>query len=381
MNTPSRRAGSLALALATVISASAIFASCDNGSGLFSSIQQETKATADSVFLKTAVRDLVYYNNRYYSQLVGIYSRPAPGTAASGWSLVTGLGSLGSNYGCRGLVATSTGLYAAIYARDGGTETPVGIYRLVGSTWTLLMPDSTHNIQALYSANDEVFATVMTLSGSTPSYDLYYFNGASLVATDIAGLSTRPAGVVSNGSIYWAAAGTSVYRDTAFNLTSTSIIALSKTATSIAGSGTNVYVGTADGYVLRVNDTALAGTPLLATSDTSYAVNALAIVPKGALPDHYLIAGNSYEGYYESKLDGAGVPDAFQIGSSRLVVASDSADYNTSLELLPVFALRYIGDDTSGTLFAAGSATMSASYPGLWSNAYSSSTWSGWTAE
>lgn len=376
MNTPSRRAGALALVLLSAILASAMLgSSCDNGSGLLSSIQEETKATTDSVFLKTAVRDLVPYNGNYYAQLVGIYSRPAPGTAAAGWSLTTGIGSLGSDYGCRGLAATSAGLYAAIYARDGGTETPVGIYRLVGSTWTLLMANSTDNIQALYAANDQVFATVK-LPGTSPSYDLRYFDGTNLVATDIAGLSTRPAGVVSNGTVYWVGAGTSLYRDTSFSLTSTTTTALSKTATSIAGSGTDIYIGTADGYVLHVNDTAIA-TTRLATSATSYAVTALAIVPKGAAS--YLLAGNSYEGYYESLLTG-GAPDAFQLGSTRLVVASDAADYNTSLEYLPIFALSY--DAANKTLFAAGSATMSTSYPGLWSNVYNGSTsWSGWTAE
>lgn len=378
MNTPSRRAGALALALASAILASAFLASsCDNGSGLFSSIQEETKATTDSVFLKAAVKDLVLYNGNYYAQLVGIYSRPAPGTAATGWTLVTGLGGLGSQYGCRGLAVTSAGLYAAIYSRDGGSETPVGIYRLVGSTWTLLMADSTDNIQALYAANNDVYAVVMTLSGSTPSYALRYFNGTGLAATDITGLSTRPAGVVSDGTTVWAGAGSNVYRGLASNrLSSTTPIALSKTATSITSAGTDIYVGTADGYVLHVADNSLAGTPLLATSSTSYAATALAVVPKGAAS--YLIAGSSYQGYYESLLT-AGAPDAFQLGSSRLVVASDAADYNTSLEYLPVFAFAY--DATNKILFAAGSATMSTSYPGLWSNAYSAGTWAGWTAE
>ena len=166
MNIPSRRAGILALALALATALLAV--ACDNGSGLLQSIQGEAKASKDSIFLKAAVRDLVSYGGKYYAQLVGIYERPAPGTAGSGWTLTKGFGSLGSNYGCRGLVATASGLYAAIFSRDGGKDTPAGIYVYNGTTWTTTPPTISDNIQALYTANNEVFAVTMTVVSDVP---------------------------------------------------------------------------------------------------------------------------------------------------------------------------------------------------------------------
>ena len=115
-----------------------------------------------------------------------------------------------------------------------------------------------------------------------------------------------------------------------------------------------------------------------ASSSSEHGITALALVPTSAAGT-YLLAGNSYEGYYESPMSGA-VPGSFSLGSSSKAVAG-SSNYDTSLKYLPIYAFSYVGTAVSGTLFAAGSSTMSTSYPGLWSNAWDGSTWSGWTAE
>lgn len=378
MNTPRRLAGALALILATGLLAT----SCDTGSGLLSSIQQETKASKDSVFLKTAVKDLVYYNNNYYAQLVGIYARPSANAAASGWSLVNGPNGLGSAYGCRGLVATSGGLFAAIYSRSGSSETPLGIFKYDGSSWVALHSGA-ENIQALYTANDELFAAVL----SSGTFNLVHVNSGTgaLGATGVVNSPSLPAGVAGDGTKYWAAAGTKLYYHASSPTGLADLgVSNSKSITALVyySPTTSLFLGTTDGYVYPWNGvaTSLSGA-VLATSSTSYFVSSLAIVPQNNSGSaYYLIAGNEYQGYYEDVIS-AGTVTGFTLGSSSNYVTTDSSDYDTSLKSMPIFSFNYVGDNLAGILFASGSATMSTSYPGLWSNTWNGSTWSGWTAE
>jgi hypothetical protein len=62
---------------------------------------------------------------------------------------------------------------------------------------------------------------------------------------------------------------------------------------------------------------------------------------------------------------------------------ASATNYDTSLQYLPVYSFDYVvdADHPNGILFASASSTMSTSYPGLWSNVFDGSSWSGWTAE
>lgn len=374
-----RRAGILVVAITTALIAS----SCDNSYGFISSVQQESLATQKSTFYKAAVNQLVAYSGDYYARLVGIYKRPAASAASKDWTLVDTIGSLGDAYTCRGLAATTAGLYAAILSRVDGTETPVGIYHFDGTSWTLAMSSATADIQALYAANNEVFALVRTsYTSSTAHYAIRHLNGAALETTGIDDVTTYPAGLVGNGSgQYWAAAGVTLYLGSSPTGLASSAVTIAKTASALTydSAASTLFLGTKDGYVYNWDGTTASPTGgYLATTSTSYGITTLAALPRSA-GAYCVLAGNSLQGYFESPVS-TGQVSGFTIGSDSLYVAS-ATNYDTSLQYLPVYSFDYVGDSTSGTLFASASSTMSTSYPGLWSNAYSGGAWSGWTAE
>lgn len=367
--------------LRTTILALGLFllASCDNSYGIFSSIQEESKNTATSTFYQTAVPDLVAYGSSYYTRLVGIYSRPTSSAAATDWSYLDYSG-FGSDYVCRGMAATATDLYVAIRNGRGSTSTAKGIFMYDGSAWTQVYA-GTENIQALYSANDEIFAVTMdTTSDSGSTYSLWHWNGSALEATGIASVSAMPTNVVYFNASYFCGSGTSLYSGTATSMAATT---KSYTITRLAtdeydgSAATMIFLGTSTGYVYRSTDGSSWSSGQLATYSTSYGVASMAVVPTGSAGSgRALLVGSSYDGYYEADVtSGLG---SFTTGGSSDIVAAES-NYDSSLANMPVLSFVYSGTTTDGVLFACASA-MAVDYTGLWSNRRTTG-WAGWASE
>lgn len=376
------------LRLSVLLFAVVGLAACNNSYGVFSSIQEESKNTSTSTFYQTLVPDLVVYGSNYYARLVGIYSRPTSSAAASGWEYLDE-SSFGSDYVCRGMAAVNVGgnqgLYVAIRNGRGATSTAKGIFMYDGSSWTQVYT-GTENIQALYSANYEIFAvTLDTTSDSGSTYSLWHLNGSTLEATGIASVTTMPTNVVYFGASYYCAAGKTLYSGSATAI-NTSTSAKTYTITRLAtdefsgSAAARIFLGTSTGYVYLSTDGSDWGSSgKLATYSTSYGVTAMTAVPTGAAgTGRALLVGSSYVGYYEADVtSGLG---SFTTGDSSNIVAAES-NYDSSLGNMPVMSFVYSGTTTSGVLFACASA-MAVDYTGLWSNKRSSNAWaSGWASE
>jgi hypothetical protein len=363
-------------------------AACNNSYGIFSSIQGESKNTNTSAFYQTAVVGLAAYNGNYYARLQTIYTRPASSAAGSDWAYLEPA-AFGTDYVCTGLAATSSDLYVAIRNGRGSTSTARGIYKLDSSgTWSQAY-NGTENIQALYSANDQVFAATMdSTSDSGSIYSLKHLNGSALEATGIASVTTMPTNGVHDGTNYWFAAGTKLYKgasETALSEATAEMAAANSpsgsTITCLATDSVNgspvtaIFIGTSSGYVYRYASPTWANA--LATSGTSYAVTAMLAVPTGTTGSgRALLVGNSLSGYYEADVTSS--LGSFTTGGSSTIVTTASV-YESSLTNMPVFAFVYDGTATSGTLFACASAT-AVDYTGLWSNKRTT-TWAGWASE
>ena len=365
-------------------------AACNNSYGVFSTIQEESKNTNTSTFYKTLVPDLVAYNGSYYARLVGIYSRPASSAAASGWSYLDE-SSFGSDYVCRGMAATATDLYVAIRNGRGSTSTARGIYMLDSSgSWTKVY-SGTENIQALYSAKNQIFVVTMDpVSGTEYSLRHLYgtFPNLNLENTGIASVTKMPTNGIYDGTNYWFAAGTKLYKGTAENSLAEATGEMSA-ANSPAGnkitclatdsvdgsSVTAIFVGTSTGYVYQYASSAW--TRALATSDTSYAVTTMLAVPTGA--NRALLVGNSLSGYYEADLT-SGLGNFTAGDNTKTYSVAATSNYDSSLDNMPVMSFVYSGTATDGVLFACASAT-AVDYTGLWSNKRTSGVWAGWASE
>lgn len=365
---------------AIVLSVS-LLAACSNTSGIFSSIQEESKNTSTSTFYQTAVPDLAAYGNNYYARLVGIYSRPKASSAASGWAYLD-VSAFGADYVCRGMAATNTGLYVAISKGRGSTSTPNGIFMFDGNSWDHVYT-GTENIQALYSANDQIFAVTMdSTTNSVSTYSLKHLNGSALEATGIASLTTMPTNVVYFGASYWCASDTSLYSGSATAMAATTMTySITRLATDeFEGSAaTMIFLGTTTGYVYRSTDGSNWGSGKAATYSTSYGVVSMAVIPTGSSgAGRALLVGSSYVGYYEANVTSS-LGD-FSTGASSQIVAAKS-NYDSSLGNMPVMSFVYSGKATDGVLFACASA-MAVDYTALWSDTWTTSrAWDGWAAE
>ena len=366
------------LRLSVLLLAVVGLAACNNSYGVFSSIQEESKNTSTSTFYQTLVPDLVVYGSNYYARLVGIYSRPTSSAAASGWEYLDE-SSFGSDYVCRGMAATSAGLYVAISNGRGSTSTPNGIFMYDGSSWSHVYK-GTETIQALYSTNNEIFAATMdSTSDSVSTYSLKHLNGSTLEATGIAAVTAMPTNVVNFGGIYWCASGTSLYSGPATAMTATTksyTITRLSTDEFDGSPASMIFLGTSTGYVYRSTDGIDWGTGKSATYSSSYGVVSMAVIPGKNDPKLELIVGSNYVGYYEAEVTSS-LSD-FTAGDSSQVVSAKS-NYDSSVGNMPVMSFVYIGSATSGTLFACASAT-AVDYTGLWSSKRTT-TWDGWASE
>ena len=367
------------LRLSVLLLAVVGLAACNNSYGVFSSIQEESKNTSTSTFYQTLVPDLVVYGSNYYARLVGIYSRPTSSAAASGWEYLDE-SSFGSDYVCRGMAATSAGLYVAISNGRGSTSTPNGIFMYDGSSWTHYT--GTENIQALYSANNEIF--VVTLDSSSDSggvYSLWHLNGTTfaLEPTGITSVTKMPTNVVYFGTSYFCAADKTLYNGsaTAINTTTSSkTYSITRLATDEFSSPA-IFLGTSTGYVYRSTDGANWIDNKLATYSTSYGVLSMTAVPTGT--GSALLVGSSYNGYYEADVTSS--LGSFTAGdNTKTYSVAATSNYDSSLDNMPVMSFVYSGDATNGVLFACASAT-AVDYTGLWSNKRTSGVWAGWASE
>jgi hypothetical protein len=375
-----------AAALGIVLASALLAAGCDNSYGVFSTIQKETSANKDSTFKKTAVANLVTFNGSYYAQLDELYVRPTASSPGTNWTVFEPA-VFGADYSCSGVAASSNYLYVAV--RNGKvTATHNGIFRLdTSGTWNHIYSGS-ENIQSLCATSDGTIF-VVTMDSSTPTFSLKYLNGSNLdpVGGVFAGTSAPPTNVVLLGGQYYAAVGSAIYHGGSSS-TITTLLAAGPTVTvgCLATDGTNLFAGTRltytgstqsyNGYVYMWNGSW--GTPQAATSSTKFGVTAMVAVNKGA--STILIAGNEYQGYYESDYT-SGSLGAFTAGDSSAAYVSSTSNYDSSLQYLPVYNFSY--DGANNRLFVCASSTASTSgYAGLWSNLYDgSSAWGGWVSE
>jgi hypothetical protein len=365
-------------ALGLAILLSVLATACDNSNGVLSQIQKETVTNAsDSKFYQAAVESFTKFDGYYYATMVATYRRPTSNTAGAGWATVS-MGDLGTSYLCKGPVATSTRLYAAV--KNIADTSTLDIYYIdTGDTVFAkkLSPtfDGTTavtgvNVQALYSANDTLFAVVRD---SSSNYVLYYLSGTNFAPTGISGSAWIP-GVVYAGGYYWIAQGYNVYAsssvsstmNTAYTAPTSSIV-----ISAIAADTTNnrVFVGATTGYIYAsLAGAAPSWTGIQAwNSDDSAVVTALVYLPN----NNQLVAGrgmqgsytSTYYGYYEINMNGTGASFSSSVyGASGLL----QTNYDTTTKYLFVNGFYYDSDPAIKRLFILENASMR-KLSGLWS--------------
>jgi len=372
-------------ALGLAILLSVLASSCDNTNGILSQIQQESVTNAsDSKFYRASVEGFTKFDGYYYATMVAAYRRPTGNAAGAGWATVS-MGDLGTSYLCKGPVAAGGKLYAAV--KNVADTSTLGIYSTTSSStdFAALSPApnfggtalASVNVQALYAANDKLFAVVRD---SSSNYVLYYLNGTNFTPTGISGSSFIP-GVVYADSNYWTAQGTTVYYGattswTAHSTASDTITAITADTTSTAN---RVFVGAKDSHVyaaLTSAPTSWSGIQAW-NSDDSAAVKALVYLPN----NNQVVAGrgmqgsytSTYYGYYELTMNGTAASfSGSVIGSSGLL----QKKYDTTAKYLFVNGFYY--DSAASRLFILENASMR-KLSGLWSTAENGS--DGWTTE
>jgi len=367
-----------ALAILAILAMAGLAASCDNGYGIFKSIQLETEQVGTDIFKSASVKKIVTDGTDYFAASSKLHRRPVGGST---WELISPIGS--SNYFATGLAASGTTLYVA--AANPVNNSLIGVYTSTdsGDTWTAL-PDqpalaSGETPQNFFMANGVPFL-LTRLAGATGNYTLWEY-GTATPATwtgipALTGLSEPVVSVEWDGTSYWAASGKTLYTDSSADSLSVDLLAGTpsggtKTFVSLLADGITLYAACDDGTAYALTGAAWSASKTLASG---VKLGAMASVPVSAIVNRLLVARyDSSYGYLEYDW-AASTPHAGAGG----VLANESS-YSTTVSGKPVNSFFYDGNAASGTLFACLSAG-TGGY-GLYRNDWDGTVWGGWIAE
>lgn len=383
------------MAALALLAASLTFVACNNAYGVLSGIQTEKAQVGSTLFKNATVKAVGEDRVNYYAVMSKVYYRTF---AASSWTLLPVKGV--SDYYTAGFASDAASSPGRVWvaSMDPTGSTLYGVYASSdgGSTWSsaldvsLMSLSSTMTLDALYWAGDTLFALVHDHMAKT--YSLYYSDGATAFATvsitNYGTEKTQPIlSVVKAGTSYWALTQARVYKGTTNStfaadttsgtptgtiITSTSGSVLGGIAVTAAGS---VHVTRSDGLLF----TLASGPWTNATVLDSIKLGVLAEVPTTTAvgsPYRLIIAKhNSTYGYCEWN---ASTSTEVAGNDSSAIFSPTSSGYTTTVYDKPVTALYYSA--AKGTILIGLAAQGSDTYA-LYSNTYSGSAWSGWTAE
>jgi hypothetical protein len=362
----------LVAAVLAVLTSSAAFWSCDNTFHVFDDIQTEVRQVGTDIFKNATVKALGDDGTNYYAAMAKIWYRPI---ASGDWKVLPVSGN--SDYSSYSLASDPAG--SAVYAAVDKSGTPA-VYKgtTAGTVWTAIPLGSLAglSLDELYFANGELFALAHAGTGDSIKYSLHYSNGAAaFAATNLANLASPLLGLAWDGTNYLAPISSKVYTATADTGPWTDATpAGDKSFGGIAADNAgDIHLSTRDGYLYTWSGS-------WSAAKTVKAKQALGMVAEvetspGAGVYRLLIAHGS-TGYYE-----------FNAGSSTAIDGDDSATafgtpasaYTTTIYGKSVLAVH---SSSTGNEILIGLASQgtSTSYA-LYSNKYSSGSWSGWSAE
>jgi len=389
---------------AILLSTTLMFFSCDDGYGVFSSIQEERRVAGSEIFKSASPSAITRFNGTYYVATARIFSGktaswavdpisfPAPAESA------TPDKAIGTSYLCTGLASDSTFLYAAL--RDQGGASGYGIFSLSsldGATWSSLVAQSVigGSVEALFEANDRVFALVKPSSAAVYTVKALGATGLSSIQ-GLEALTSPLVGIAFDGTSYHYAIGTKLYTGTTTSAAENSswhevqsaLGSSTKSITSIVMSGKGLCLGTADGFIYgrengawRTTATALT---YLATGK-AYRLTALIEAPVAGLAPRLIAGTGAYAGTVTARgyMEASYGPEGTEFsaishvpGGESGALLTSSTNYDTSFKDNAVIFFRVYSETDSGKrLFA------SISGNGLWSKTWDGMAWSDWQAE
>jgi hypothetical protein len=382
------------MAALALLAASLTFVACNNAYGVLSGIQTEKAQVGTTLFKNATVKAVGEDLVNYYAVMSKVYYRTF---AASSWTLLpvngvsdyyaAGFASDAASSPGRVWVAsmdpTGTSLYGVYSSTDGGGNWSSAL------DISALSLSSSMTLDALYWAGDTLYALVHDQTNY--KYSLYYSSDGSSAFATVSGYNAMDypvIGMVKAGTQYWALTQARVYKGTTNStfaadttsgtptgtiITSTSGSVLGGIAVSAAGS---VLVTRSDGllYTLPSSGTWSGGATVL----DSIKLGVLAEVPTTTsnLAYRLIVAKhNSTYGYCEWN---ASTATEVAGNDTSAVFSPTSSGYTTTVYDKPVTALYYSA--ANGTILIGLAAQDSDTYA-LYSNTYSGSAWSGWTAE
>jgi hypothetical protein len=372
-----------AVPLLGLVAASLLALACNNDYGIYASIQEEPAGASSGPFYRSSVFEITSFNLSLFARRSTI----AKMTGGS-WSTLP-VADLGKDYSCIGLAnVADTTLYAAIYGK--------GLYSSTdGSNWSRLVEDA--SIDSIVAANGKLFLSDHNEMG-TPTvttddqWTLHAVTGGVKSAA-LAGLplGSPLAGLVHDGSVYWAIAGSTLYSAASEAGPFTACVeagAPSGAFSCISSSATAgvIYVGGATGTVFRRSG---AASWISATaSSSSYPVEAIREIP-GATASILLVGFGSTTagggGYLEANpLDLVILKDR-HTSTTAVYATTPATNYDTTMSGRPVNDFTYIQAGTGGKLYASLATAGITGASGLYSVEFdgTASAWSslGWQAQ
>lgn len=365
-----------ALLAATLFMLGTVF-SCDNTFGVFQSIQTEKKQTGTDVFLNASVKSVAEDGSNFYAAMAKIYFRPKTGT---GWNVLSVANN--TNYFCNGIAGDGTStVYAAISSNTDNSL--LGIYKSTdgGSSWTTVTSTSLSGlaIDGMWLVNGALFVAAHG-SPAENNYKLYYDNGSgfALAGAGLGGLTSGVLSVAFDGTSYWAATSSALYKGLAGSMAEEASAGSPKADTKTIGgicadtAAGKVFVTTADGLLYAYQT----GSWTHATVKTDLKLGPIAM-PGNPSTDYLIIAkSDAYDGYSEFTPS----TSTYTEGKDGILVNATASLYAPTVYGKPVNG--FYGSKDGKSFFIALSAQGSSTY-GLYRTDYDSGTskWSGWTAE
>lgn len=371
------------LLLAAGLSAGAalFLTACDNSYGVFHEIQTEKAQVGTDIFKNATVKALGGDGTNYYSVMAKIYARST--AAGSTWSVLSVNND--TDYYCSGFASDDAGtIYVA--ASDTASTALKGIYSTIdsGTNWTRLDNASefaSKIVDALYYANGKLFVEAHTETDTAATYALYYYDGSAFQSAGLSGLDLPLKGLVYGDSAYWAITSSMVYTsatESGFTSTTDGTSGTPSAAKTLAGIAADrlgqVLVTTTDGYLYTRASSAWSN-KLIASS---VILGVLAEVPIDSTPSGYrlmMAKHNASYGYYEYN---ATTEAVLQGNDSAAIYVPTASSYTTTIYTKPVLAIYY---STATNTILIGMAAQGTDTYALYSNTYSGTAWSGWTAE
>ena len=369
------------LTIALMAAAALIMVACDNTYGVFHEIQTEKAQVGTDIFKNTTVKALGGDGSKYYAAMAKVYAKST--VAGSAWSVLPVKGD--SDYYCSGFASNDAGtIYVA--SSDPASTALKGIYSTAdsGTNWTKLDVSefASKIVDALYYANGTLFVEAHTETETAATYALYYYDGSAFQSAGLSGLDLPLKGLAWGDSAYWAITSSKVYRSATpggfTGSTEDSTAGTPSSAKTLAGIAVDrlgqVLVTTADGYLYTCASSAWTN-KLIASS---VVLGVLAEVPIDSTPSGYrlmMAKHNASYGYYEYDATTSAV---LQGNDSSAIFVPTASSYTTTIYTKPVLAIYY---STANHTILIGMAAQGTDTYALYSNTYSGTAWSGWTAE